>query len=101
VVGDRPVAELVKDVEFFNADVVIATGQRTGHTADLEYIRSIQAATSLPGLVGSGVTPENVRDILGIVNGVIVASALKRDGVWWNEVELARARNFVKKARSK
>jgi membrane complex biogenesis BtpA family protein len=101
VVQDRPVAELVKDVEFFNADVVIATGQRTGHTADLDYIRSIKAATSLPGLVGSGVTPENVRDILGIVNGVIVASALKVDGVWWNAVEPKRAKNFVAKARGK
>jgi membrane complex biogenesis BtpA family protein len=101
VVQDRPVAELVKDVEFFNADVVIATGQRTGHTADLDYIRTIKAATSLPGLVGSGVTPENVRDILGIVNGVIVASALKVDGVWWNAVEPKRAKNFVAKARGK
>jgi membrane complex biogenesis BtpA family protein len=101
VVQDRPVAELVKDVEFFNADVVIATGQRTGHTADLDYIRTIKAATSLPGLVGSGVTPENVQDILGIVNGVIVASALKVDGVWWNAVEPKRAKNFVAKARGK
>ena len=101
IVQDRPVAELVKDVEFFNADVVIATGQRTGHTADLDYMRGIKAATSLPTLVGSGVTPENVRDILGIVNGVIVASALKAEGVWWNAVEPARARNFVAKARAK
>ena len=100
VVQDRPVAELVRDVEFFSADVVIATGQRTGHTADLEYIRSIKAATSLPTLVGSGVTPENVRDILGIVNGVIVASALKTGGVWWNAVEPSRAQDFVAKARA-
>jgi len=99
IVQDRPVAELVRDVEFFNADVVIATGQRTGHAADLDYIRSIKAATSLPTLVGSGVTPENVRDILGIVNGVIVASSLKVDGAWWNAVEPSRAKNFVAKAR--
>ena len=36
IVQDRPIAELVRDVEFFNADVVIATGQRTGHAADLD-----------------------------------------------------------------
>jgi hypothetical protein len=100
VVQDRPVAELVRDVEFFNADVVIATGQRTGHAADLDYIRGIDAATSLPTLVGSGVAPDNVRDILGIVNGVIVASALKQDGVWWNPVDPARAKGFVSRARS-
>ena len=99
IVQDRPVAELVRDVEFFNADVVIATGQRTGHAADLDYIRSIRSATSLPTLVGSGATPDNVRAILGIVEGVIVASALKTDGRWWNPVEPERARRFVAVAR--
>ena len=87
IVQDRPIAELVRDVEFFSADAVIATGQRTGHAADLDYIRSICAATTLPTLVGSGVTPDNVRDILAIVDGVIVASSLKVNGVWWNPVD--------------
>ena len=100
IVQDRPIAELVRDVEFFNADVVIATGQRTGHLADLAYIREIKSAASLPALVGSGVTPENVREILGAVEGVIVASALKVDGRWWNPVDPERARRFVVQARS-
>ena len=100
IVQDRPIAELVRDIEFFNADVVIATGQRTGHAADLAYIRQIKSAASLPALVGSGVTPENVREILGVVEGVIVASALKADGQWWNPVDPDRARRFVAQARS-
>lgn len=95
IVQDRPVAELVRDVEFFNADVVIATGQRTGHAADLGYIRGIKEATTLPTLVGSGVTPDNVEAILGIVNGVIIASALKQGGQWWNPVDPGRAKRFV------
>jgi hypothetical protein len=95
IVDDRPLGELVRDVEFFDADAVIATGQRTGHSADPDYIRSIQSATSLPTLVGSGVTPENVNQILSIANGVIVASALKVDGVWWNPVDRERAKRFV------
>ena len=99
IVQDRPLAELVRDVEFFNADVVIATGQRTGHAADLEYLGAIRAATSLPTLVGSGATPDNVGSILTVVDGVIVASALKVDGVWWNPVDPARAKAFVRRAR--
>lgn len=95
IVGDRPVEELVRDVAFFDADAVIATGQRTGHAADPAYIRMIAEASNLPSLVGSGVTPDNVEAILGIVDGVIVASALKRGGVWWNEVEEARVRAFM------
>jgi membrane complex biogenesis BtpA family protein len=100
IVQDRPIAELVRDVEFFNADVVIATGQRTGHPADLDYLRTIRAAATLPTLVGSGATPDNVRDILSIVDGVIVASALKVDGCWWNAVDPERVKLFALRARS-
>ena len=99
IVQDRPIAELVRDVEFFNADVVIFTGQRTGHAADFDYLRKIRAAASLPTLVGSGVDSGNVNDILSIVDGVIVASALKVDGCWWNPVDDERARQFVERAR--
>jgi uncharacterized protein len=99
IVQDRPIAELVRDVEFFNADVVIFTGQRTGHTADFDYLRKIRAAASLPTLVGSGVDSGNVNDILSIVDGVIVASSLKVDGFWWNPVDDARAKRFVERAR--
>jgi membrane complex biogenesis BtpA family protein len=95
IVADRPVEEQVKDLVFFDADAVIATGQRTGHAADLGYIRMIKEAAGLPTLVGSGVTPDNVNDILGIVDGVIVASSLKYDGVWWNPVDLSRVQSFI------
>lgn len=99
IVADRPVAEQVRDLVFFDADVVIATGQRTGHAADLDYIRMIAEASHLPTLVGSGVTPDNVGDILAVADGVIVASALKHDGVWWNPVDPDRVRGFFARLR--
>ena len=95
IVGDRPVEEQVRDLAFFDADVIIATGQRTGHAADIEYIRMIKQASHLPTLVGSGVTTGNVNDILQVADGVIVASSLKVDGVWWNPVEPHRVRAFM------
>ncbi|MER9236314.1 BtpA/SgcQ family protein [Mesorhizobium sp. M0622] len=95
IVADRPVEELVKDLVFFDADAIIATGQRTGHAADLSYISMIKQAAGLPTLVGSGVTPDNANDILAIVDGVIIASALKHDGVWWNRVDPERVKRFV------
>lgn len=95
IVADRPVEELVKDLVFFDADAIIATGQRTGHAADLSYISMIKEAAGLPTLVGSGVTPDNANDILGIVDGIIIASALKHDGVWWNQVDPARVKTFI------
>jgi uncharacterized protein len=99
IVADRPVEELVKDLGFFDADVVIATGQRTGHAASLDYIRLIRESSHLPTLVGSGVTRENVGDILAMVDGVIVASSLKYDGVWWNAVDPDRVKVFMARLR--
>lgn len=98
ITGDRPVEELVRDLVFFDADAIIATGQRTGHTAEIGYIRHIKEASHLPTLVGSGVTADNVAEILSVADGVIVASSLKHDGVWWNPVDLDRVRHFANAA---
>lgn len=95
IVADRTVGELTRDLAFFDADAVIATGQRTGNTAKMEEIDEIGTATSLPVLVGSGVTADNVSAILNHTDGVIVASSLKRDGDWWNEVEIERVKILV------
>jgi len=99
IVADRSVEEMARDVEFFHADVAIATGQRTGDAAALTELRTIARATSLPVLVGSGVDTANVGDILSLADGVIIASSLKRDGVWWNPVDPERAHAFMAEVR--
>lgn len=99
IVADRPVEELIRDVEFFSADAVIATGQRTGDAASVDYIAGFRAATGLPLLVGSGVTADNVGAILGVADGVIVGSSLKTGGVWWDPVDPAKAKAFAMKAK--
>jgi hypothetical protein len=98
ITADRSIPELARDVAFFDADGVIATGQRTGNAATLEEIEEIGSATHLPLLVGSGVTEENIAAILSRTNGVIVASSLKEGGVWWNPVDPARVRSFTARA---
>jgi membrane complex biogenesis BtpA family protein len=95
ITADRSIPELARDVEFFDADVAIATGQRTGDSATMEELSTIAGGTALPVAVGSGVTPENVGDILTVADAVIVASYLKRDGVWWNPVDPERLRAFM------
>ena len=46
-------------------------------------------------MIGSGETMDNVGALLDIVDGVIIASALKQDGVWWNPVDPERVAAFV------
>ena len=96
IVADRSITELTRDVAFFHADAVIATGQRTGDTATMEEIDTVRSATDLPVLVGSGVTKDNVAAILARIDGVIVASSLKHDGVWWNKVDIHRVKVFMR-----
>jgi membrane complex biogenesis BtpA family protein len=96
IMADRSVAELARDAEFFDADVAIATGQRTGDAAAMDELRAVAEGCALPVMVGSGVTPENVGDILSVADGVIVASWLKMDGVWWNPVDPDRLRTFMR-----
>jgi predicted TIM-barrel enzyme len=100
-VADRGLAELTRDAEFFDADAVIVTGQRTGDAADTGELAEVRASTSLAVLVGSGVTAQNIGSIFDHADAVIVASSLKRDGVWWNEVDPARLSfmNVVRKLR--
>jgi membrane complex biogenesis BtpA family protein len=98
ITGDRSIPELARDVEFFDADVTIATGQRTGDAASLDEIRLVAEGCGLPVVVGSGVNPDNVGEIFSVADGVIVASYLKRDGVWWNEVDPERLRHFMVEA---
>ncbi len=100
ITSDRTIGELTRDLAFFDADAVIATGQRTGDSAAIEEIETIAAATHLPVLVGSGVNEANVGEILKRTQGVIVASSLKEGGVWWNPVDPARVRAFVAAARA-
>ena len=95
ITADRSVDELTRDLEWSLADVVIATGQRTGDPATDVEMNAIRKATTLPLLVGSGVTASNVASALRHADGVIVASSLKVDGVWWNSVDPERARAFA------
>ncbi len=99
ITADRTLAELTRDLEFFDADAVIATGQRTGDAATAEDVRVVKAATTLPVLVGSGVRADNVAEIMAAADGVIVGSSLKRGGVWWEPVERQRVSAFMRSFR--
>jgi uncharacterized protein len=98
ITADRSLAELARDVEFFDADAAIVTGQRTGDSATMDELRAIAQGTSLPVVIGSGVNPANVGELFTVADAVIVASFLKQDGVWWNPVDRDRVATFMKEA---
>ncbi|GAA3987192.1 BtpA/SgcQ family protein [Actinomadura viridis] len=99
IVADRSLAEQTEDAEFFDADVLIATGSRTGDAAALDEVEGIAAATVLPVIIGSGISAANIGGLLPACDGVIVASSVKDNGRWWGRVDPARVRELAGAAR--
>lgn len=97
ITADTTIAETAKAAEFFLADGVIVTGTSTGTAADLQELAAVRKATALPVLVGSGVTPDNLRDYLADADGLVVGSCFKRDGYWANTVCHERVARFMER----
>ncbi len=100
IVADRSLAEQTRDVIFFDADVLIATGQRTGDATPIDEITGIKDHTDLPVIIGSGITAENAAELLRAADGAIAGSSLKEDGLWWNPVDPNRVRQLMEVVRS-
>jgi len=63
------------------ADALVVSGPATGQVTPLGDVKRVRAAVpDRPILVGSGVTPETVGDLLAVADGAIVGTWIKRDG---------------------
>jgi len=93
----REIADSARDaLERGHADAVIITGARTGQAAPLELVRRLKE--ELPEarvLLGSGVTPDSVPELLAVADGAIVGSYFKRDGDVHNPVDPDRVRRLM------
>lgn len=95
IVADRSLAEQTEDVEFFDADVLIATGSRTGDAATVHEVEGIRQHTGLPVVIGSGITSGNIAGLLPACDGVIVASSVKDNSRWWGRVDRVKVRELT------
>ncbi|MFC7081711.1 BtpA/SgcQ family protein [Halorussus caseinilyticus] len=100
--ADRPLdAEAVAEpVERGLAEGVVVSGAGTGHEVGGDHLRAVASARDEAGLdapifVGSGTTPENIGDLLGVADGVIVGTALKEGGETTNPVSVERVERLV------
>ncbi len=100
IVADRPVPEQARDAEFFAADALIATGSRTGDGTSTAEVSRIRAGSALPVLVGSGLSMEDVDDLIAVADGAIVGSSLKTDGSWWQPVSEDRVKELMSRVRA-
>ena len=79
------------------ADVLIVTGTATGKSTDLNQLKSVKSAIPQASVfAGSGVTTDNLVEVLEYADGVIVGTSIKRDGVTTSEVDPDRVRALIK-----
>lgn len=80
------------------ADAVIVSGPATGAATSGRDVGTAVATTDVPVLVGSGVTAATIAATLDMAAGVIVGSALMRDGRAGGPVDEDRVRRLVEAA---
>jgi membrane complex biogenesis BtpA family protein len=99
-VASRPLEEVAEDAVVRGlARAVIVTGKATGSPAsrtDLEKVRASLPDT--PVYAGSGITTDSISSVLSVVDGVIVGTGAKHDGIVTNAVDVARVRALVQAA---
>jgi membrane complex biogenesis BtpA family protein len=91
ITADVDLAETARAAEFFQADGVIVSGLATGRPTDPGEVRAVSQAVTIPTLVGSGVTPDNLSG-LAAADALIVGSWVKEGHVWSDPLSEANAR---------
>jgi hypothetical protein len=101
--GSRAIEDVVEDTnERALADAVIITGPETDTPPDMVPLQTARmAAKGALVFAGSGAREVTIPSILEIVDGAIVGSAFKVDGVVTNPVDAARVRRLMDAARTR
>ncbi|HEX7828696.1 MAG TPA: BtpA/SgcQ family protein [Thermoanaerobaculia bacterium] len=94
ITADVDIAETAKAAEFFVVNGVVVSGAATGSPADPAEVESVSHAVTVPTLIGSGITPENIASYAA-ADAFIVGSSVKRDGIWSGDLDFARTRAVV------
>lgn len=92
---DRPLAEVAQDIELCGADAVVVTGLRTGSATSVDDVREVKDAVGIAVVVGSGLSPQNSRELFEVADGAVVGASLKHDGNWWNAVDPDRLGTLI------
>lgn len=95
ITADVDIVETAKAAEFFVVDGVIVSGLATGSPADPDEVIAVSRAVSVPTLIGSGISAENISQFSD-ADAFIVGSSIKEGGLWSNPIDPERTRALVR-----
>ncbi len=99
ITSDVSIEETAKAAEFFLSDGVIITGNATGKEANISDVKNVRNVTTLPILIGSGITAENLDQYWDYADGFIIGSYFKEDGIWWKPVSNDRVNKVMRRVK--
>ncbi len=93
----RPIELRAKSAIFSSlADAILVSGPITGQPANQSDLRKVcETINQVPVFANTGVTVDNVAEVLAVADGVIIGTHFKVDGDTWNAVDGARVRRFM------
>ncbi|KAG8187284.1 hypothetical protein JTE90_019173 [Oedothorax gibbosus] len=94
ITQDINLPQTARAAEFFLSDGVILTGTETGEPPNAGDLKDVKQATSLPVLIGSGVTSSNLKNYIKS-DALIVGSHFKENGHWTGELKEDRILQFM------
>jgi membrane complex biogenesis BtpA family protein len=94
--GDLDSLDEIKQAEFFLVDGVIVTGARTTEPPGPAELRRVKRHAHVPVLIGSGMTPQNIRSYFKLADGFIVGSTFREQGRFLGQLDRKRLDAFMK-----
>jgi membrane complex biogenesis BtpA family protein len=95
IIADKSLEEQAVDIEEAMADAIIVTGLKTGSPPERSDIELIRKVVNIPILIGSGLSVDNLSNLFPLVDGAIVGSYFKEEGVLHNPIDIERVKNFT------
>lgn len=96
LVKEISIEESASTAEEAGADAIIVTGAHTGQAAPIDTLKRLRSIVRVPLLVGSGFNARNAAEQWPFVDGAIVGSAFKKDGVLTNPIDFELTSKVVK-----
>ncbi len=95
--GERDIVDIAKSTVFNNQpDALCVSGLTAGAETDSSVLKSVKdIVPDTPVFANTGVRLSNVKEQLSIADGTITATTFKRDGNFFNEVDVKRVKEFM------
>ena len=99
--GQRNIVDIAKSTVFNNKpDALCVSGLTAGAETDSSVLKAVKdAVPNTAVFANTGVRLSNIQQQLSIADGTVTATTFKRDGIFENEVDVKRVKEFMDKAK--